>query len=166
MESDIPIPSISFILPRKEVIHPQLPLRMPCYDFVPVISFTFCPHPRTFGYWRLPWRDGRCVQDPRTYSTHHGWYAFTSDSDFMRSSFRPQSELGPVLMGLAPSCDLAARCTGHCSTCVAQDIRAMLIWRHPHLPPPPKFSNFQKLRRGQFAVSDLTQHRGCARYPT
>ena len=23
-------------LPRKEVIQPQLPLRLPCYDFVPV----------------------------------------------------------------------------------------------------------------------------------
>ncbi len=31
------------ILPRKEVIHPQLPLRMPCYDFVPVISPAFVP---------------------------------------------------------------------------------------------------------------------------
>ena len=27
-------------LPRKEVIQPQLPLRLPCYDFVPVISPT------------------------------------------------------------------------------------------------------------------------------
>ena len=24
------------VLPRKEVIQPQLPLRLPCYDFVPV----------------------------------------------------------------------------------------------------------------------------------
>jgi hypothetical protein len=33
-------------LPRKEVIQPQLPLRLPCYDFVPVISPTLgrCPH--------------------------------------------------------------------------------------------------------------------------
>jgi hypothetical protein len=28
-------------LPRKEVIQPQLPLRLPCYDFVPIISPTF-----------------------------------------------------------------------------------------------------------------------------
>src|SRR5437762_12190031 len=27
-------------LPRKEVIQPQLPLRLPCYDFVPVASPT------------------------------------------------------------------------------------------------------------------------------
>lgn len=30
-------------LPRKEVIHPQLPLRMPCYDFVPIAGSTFVP---------------------------------------------------------------------------------------------------------------------------
>jgi hypothetical protein len=29
------------VLPRKEVIQPQLPLRLPCYDFVPVASPTF-----------------------------------------------------------------------------------------------------------------------------
>lgn len=27
-------------LPRKEVIQPQLPLRLPCYDFVPIIDPT------------------------------------------------------------------------------------------------------------------------------
>ena len=26
------------LLPRKEVIQPQLPLRLPCYDFVPITS--------------------------------------------------------------------------------------------------------------------------------
>ena len=32
-------------LPRKEVIQPQLPLRLPCYDFVPIIRPTLdgCP---------------------------------------------------------------------------------------------------------------------------
>ena len=27
-------------LPRKEVIQPQLPLRLPCYDFVPITGPT------------------------------------------------------------------------------------------------------------------------------
>ena len=53
-----------------------------------------------FGCYRLSWRDGRWVQDPRTYSTRRGWYAFTSDSDFMRSSCRPQSELRRIFWGL------------------------------------------------------------------
>ena len=29
------------ILPRKEVIQPQLPLRLPCYDFTPITNPTF-----------------------------------------------------------------------------------------------------------------------------
>ena len=29
------------ILPRKEVIQPHLPIRLPCYDFTPVIGPTF-----------------------------------------------------------------------------------------------------------------------------
>ena len=42
------------VLPRKEVIQPQLPLRLPCYDFVPVTRPTLgrCPlavGPRTSG---------------------------------------------------------------------------------------------------------------------
>ena len=33
------------IIPRKEVIQPHLPVRLPCYDFTPVTSPTFdgCP---------------------------------------------------------------------------------------------------------------------------
>jgi hypothetical protein len=32
-------------LRRKEVIQPQVPLRLPCYDFIPVTSYTLglCP---------------------------------------------------------------------------------------------------------------------------
>jgi hypothetical protein len=42
------------LVPRKEVIQPQLPLRLPCYDFVPVTRPTFgggslSVHPPTSG---------------------------------------------------------------------------------------------------------------------
>ncbi len=40
-------------IPRKEVIHPQLPLRVPCYDFVPIIDPTFRRPTAAFGYYRL-----------------------------------------------------------------------------------------------------------------
>ena len=33
-----------FNLLRKEVIHRQLPLPMPCYDFTPVTGLTLTPH--------------------------------------------------------------------------------------------------------------------------
>ena len=39
------IPSVPHIL-RKEVIQPHLPIRLPCYDFTPII----CP---TLGGWLL-----------------------------------------------------------------------------------------------------------------
>ena len=30
----------TYILHRKEVIQPQVPLRLPCYDFIPITSHT------------------------------------------------------------------------------------------------------------------------------
>ena len=35
-----------WFLLRKEVIHPHLPVRIPCYDFTPITNPTFdgCPH--------------------------------------------------------------------------------------------------------------------------
>ena len=78
---------------------------------------------RNFGYSRLPWIDGRWVQDLRTYSPRYVWPAITSDSGFMRSSCRPQSELAPPLLGLAQGYPVATRCSGDCIMCVAQDIK-------------------------------------------
>ena len=34
-------------LPRKEVIQPHLPIRLPCYDFTPIIDPTFGRAPLT-----------------------------------------------------------------------------------------------------------------------
>ena len=61
---------------RKEVIQPHLPIRLPCYDFTPVISPAFGSSllkgwVTDFGRHCLPWCDGRCVQDPGTYSPRH-----------------------------------------------------------------------------------------------
>ena len=58
---------------RKEVIQPQVLLRLPCYDLVPVTKLAFdatllVGWDRGFGHSRLPWLDGRCVQGSGTYS--------------------------------------------------------------------------------------------------
>ena len=38
-------------LPRKEVIHPHVPVGIPCYDFTPVTCLTFAgPLPKGLGY--------------------------------------------------------------------------------------------------------------------
>ena len=37
----LPVPRSGLRLPRKEVIQPHLPVRLPCYDFTPIASPTF-----------------------------------------------------------------------------------------------------------------------------
>ena len=64
---------LRLILPRKEVIQPHLPVRLPCYDFTPLTLHTFGASPLggwagDFGCRRLGWCDGRCVQGPGTHS--------------------------------------------------------------------------------------------------
>ena len=34
-------PALSAMILRKEVIQPQVPLRLPCYDFAPVTALAF-----------------------------------------------------------------------------------------------------------------------------
>ena len=66
--------SPSVCLPRKEVIQPHLPVRLPCYDFTPLTLHTFDASAPVrgsaggFGCRRLGWCDGRCVQGPGTHS--------------------------------------------------------------------------------------------------
>ena len=69
-ERSIPGTSLGAFDPilRKEVIQPQVPLRLPCYDFTPVAK--------------------------------------------------------PTVVAFLP-CGFAAHCHRHCSTCVAQRVRAM-----------------------------------------
>jgi len=40
------------VLLRKEVIQPHLPVRLPCYDFVPIADPTFdSSPPQGLGHW-------------------------------------------------------------------------------------------------------------------
>ena len=62
---------------RKEVIQPQVPLRLPCYDLVPITKLAFgavLPKVRQsdFEHSSLSWLDGQCVQGSGTYSPRHG----------------------------------------------------------------------------------------------
>ena len=67
--------SFLYFFLRKEVIQPHLPIRLPCYDFTPVIGPTFDGSSLSV---RSPASgvtdshgDGRCVQDPGTYSPQY-----------------------------------------------------------------------------------------------
>src|SRR5207244_1149752 len=55
----------------KEVIQPHVPVGLPCYDFAPVTNHNFGALADHFCCSQLPWRDGRCVQGPGTYSPRH-----------------------------------------------------------------------------------------------
>ena len=64
---------VSVLFLRKEVIQPHLPIRLPCYDFTPIIYPTLGGwlhkgYLTDFGCYKLSWCDGRCVQGPGTYS--------------------------------------------------------------------------------------------------
>ena len=41
----IPDPDTRSLIPRKEVIQPHLPIRLPCYDFTPVMNPTVVSGP-------------------------------------------------------------------------------------------------------------------------
>ena len=101
----------SVFLLRKEVIHPHVPVGIPCYDLTPIISPTLgarllCRLPPrlrvlpTLMVWRA------VCTNPGNVFTVTCWFTITSDSVFMKSSCRLQSELGPslwVLLHLAIS---------------------------------------------------------------
>ena len=93
---------VYFFLHRKEVIHPHVLVGIPCYDFTPIT----CPtlngpllerlgyHIRvlqTFVAWRA------VCTTPGNVFTLTFWFRITSDSNFMKSSCRLQSELRPTL---------------------------------------------------------------------
>ena len=78
----------SLLLPRKEVIQPQLPLRLPCYDFVPVTGPTFDScllavgspasgvtgfHDVTGGVYKARERIHRSIADLRLLATPTSW---------------------------------------------------------------------------------------------
>ena len=118
------------VLPRKEVIQPHVPVRLPCYDFTPLTLHTFDASPRKgwaggFGCRRLGWCDGRCVQGPGTHSPRHADPRLLATPTSWGRVAAPNPNWGR-LSGSAPPRGVATLCTGHCSTCAAQDIRGMM----------------------------------------
>ena len=131
------MPNLAFS--RKEVIQPQVPLRLPCYDFTPVMKPTvvsglpkvtlptsggFHSHGVTGGVYKTRDRIHRdmLIRDYERFRLH---------AVELQTAIR--TTIG--FLGLAPPRGLATLCTDHCMTCEALPIRAMRTWRHPHLPP-------------------------------
>ena len=111
---------------RKEVFQPHLPVRLPCYDLAPVTTFALGgssptsgargSHGLTGGVYKARERIHRAMADARLLAipASRGRVA-APDPDCDR------------LSGSAPRRRVAALCAGHCSTCVAPDVRAVLI---------------------------------------
>src|SRR5699024_2154534 len=122
---------LSFIL-RKEVIQPHLPIRLPCYDFTPIIR-------PTFGGWfhKMVTSPTSGVANSRGVTggvykarerIHRGmlirdYYRFLLPVGELQPTFRTENGF----VRFAPPCGFAALCSIHCSTCVAQVIRGMII---------------------------------------
>ena len=119
------------VLPRKEVIQPHLPVRLPCYDFTPLTLHTFdasAPERGSaggFGCRRLGWCDGRCVQGPGTYSPRRADPRLLATPASRRRVAACDPNWGRLL-GSAPPRGVATHCAGHCSTCAAQGMRGMM----------------------------------------
>ena len=113
---------------RKEVFQPHLPVRLPCYDLAPITGFTLgrpfrlrtsgTPgfHGLTGGVYKARERIHRAVADARLLANPASWSRVAGSS--------PNWE---GLLGLALRRRMAALCTPHCNTCVAPDVRAVLI---------------------------------------
>ena len=120
---------------RKEVFQPHLPVRLPCYDLAPITSFTLgrplrsqtsgAPgfHGLTGGVYKARERIHRAMADARLLANPASW-GRVADPNPNYDAFS----------WLNTYCYMLTLCMRHCNTCVAPDVRAVLIWRHPHLP--------------------------------
>ena len=113
---------------KKEVFQPHLPVRLPCYDLAPVTGLALgrssrsrtsgAPgsHGLTGGVYKARERIHRAMADARLLA-----------NPASRSRVADSDPNWDRLSGSAPPRGVAPLCTCHCNTCVAPDVRAVLI---------------------------------------
>ena len=113
---------------RKEVFQPHLPVRLPCYDLAPITGFTLgrplrsrtsgAPgfHGLTGGVYKARERIHRAMADARLLANPASWGRVAD----------PSPNWG-ALSRLGAACAEPSLCMPHCNTCVAPDVRAVLI---------------------------------------
>ena len=113
---------------RKEVFQPHLPVRLPCYDLAPITGFALgrslrsqtsgTPgfHGLTGGVYKARERIHRAVADARLLANPASWGRVADPSP----NWDRLSRFDAI-------CITPSLCTGHCNTCVAPDVRAVLI---------------------------------------
>ena len=119
---------------RKEVIHPLLPERIPCYDLVLIAELTLTPRSGASGTPDFAGLTGGVYKERER--IHRG--LLTRDYYRFRvhvGELQPTIPTEEAFKGLAPDYSLATRCHPHCRMCVALGISTVLTSRHPPLPP-------------------------------
>ena len=113
---------------RKEVFQPHLPVRLPCYDLAPVTCLTLgrssrsrtsgtpSSHGLTGGVYKARERIHRAMADARLLANPTSWSRVADSSPNWDGFSR-----------FASCHQVASLCTHHCNTCVAPDVRAVLI---------------------------------------
>ena len=117
------------VCPLKEVIQPHLPIGLPCYDFIPVISLTLEASPLAVKSASSGKTNSHDVTGG-VYKARERIHDVVADTSLLAiptscSRVADYNLNCDRLYGFAPPCGLAAFCTDHCSTCVAPDIKAM-----------------------------------------
>ena len=112
------------------MIQPQVPLRLPCYDFIPITNRTLGTYPLsvetatlgatgfqdvTGGVYKARERIHGAVADAPLLAIPASWSRVADSNLNWEGFFR-----------FAPPRGFASLCTLHCSTCAALDIRTIL----------------------------------------
>ncbi len=112
------------------MIQPHLPVGLPCYDFIPVISLALDASLLAVESAASGKTNSHDVTGG-VYKTRERIHGVNADTPLLAiptscSRVADYNLNWGRLWGFATPYGFAAFCTGHCSTCVAPDIRAML----------------------------------------
>ena len=125
--ASIPTTDLSAVT-RKEVFQPHLPVRLPCYDLAPITSIALgralrqrtsgAPgfHGLTGGVYKARERIHRAMADARLLA-----------NPASRSRVADSYPNWEGISGFGACRHVPACCAPHCNTCVAPDVRAVLI---------------------------------------
>ena len=108
------------------MIHPHLPVRIPCYDLTLIAEFTLgSPKGDTLGALNFADLTGSVCK--RRERIHRNllicdYYQFRVHA----GEFQPAIPTEESFEGLAPPRGFATRCVPHCRMCVALDISIMM----------------------------------------
>jgi hypothetical protein len=113
---------------RKEVFQPHLPVRLPCYDLAPITGFALGRPLRS----RTSGAPGFHGLTGGVYKARERIHRAMADARLLANPASRGRVAGPCpnwgsLSGSARRRRLASLCSSHCNTCVAPDVRAVLI---------------------------------------